>query len=158
MHNDDSPDDTVLPIRVRHLANQLRELLSTFNSGDAATAATSSSGALAPPPAQGGAVAATSASAVAPPMASGGASTNLKRWRTNSTTRRRRWGRKSEAEGGDRGDESKGVAAHTVVRPRCVSSTEPPIPDPDDRGRHTSVETSSLSLTEDTEEAGRDKA
>ncbi|KAM3187867.1 hypothetical protein ACTXT7_001463 [Hymenolepis weldensis] len=151
LNSDDSPDDTVLPIRTRILANQLKELLSTFNSGQSTQAPGAS---VVKNPVQP----TTSTSSYAPAP-----SNRPRRWRLESTgalsaggghrltrtqtTQRRKWIGQGGSKKSDASVERKGDIR---VRPKSVGAMEGI--DFDDRGRHTSAETSTISLAEDMED------
>ncbi|VDO12797.1 unnamed protein product [Rodentolepis nana] len=148
---DDSPDDTVLPIRTRIQANQLRELLSTLNSGNSAQGET---GVKNPVPS-------TSTAPHAPAF-----SNRPRRWRLESTGalstgggrrlsrsqtgQRRKW----IGNGGNKKSEASVERKTDIkVRPKSVGAMMGT--DSDERGRHTSVETSTISLGEDVEDVER---
>uniref|UniRef100_A0A5K3EQJ4 SPX domain-containing protein n=1 Tax=Mesocestoides corti TaxID=53468 RepID=A0A5K3EQJ4_MESCO len=147
MQNDDSPDDTVLPIRTRVLANQLRELLQSFNTqlGDST----------APQP----------TSMRNPLQATEGQSSPatgdgpIMRWRPvmpgayqmgqSQTTQQRRWvKRKDRSVSGSRSDSS----TIAINRPKSESSLDIRATDSEEKVRHSSSETSSVSLCEEEEE------
>ncbi|KAL5970781.1 Xenotropic and polytropic retroviru receptor 1 [Taenia solium] len=115
-HSDDSPGDTVLPVRTSLLANRLRVLLNTFNSGNSTTTAPSSSSAVM--------------------MASGGGSRS-KRWQHDTAGGHRIvraqttvHGRLNKKEGKDEAESRSGLAGErsgdfgNVIRPIGVSVLE----------------------------------
>ncbi|KAM7535586.1 hypothetical protein Aperf_G00000096217 [Anoplocephala perfoliata] len=149
LNGDDSPDDTVLPIRTRALANQLRDLLNAFNSGQ--SAATPSIAGVTRP-----ALPAAPATSQAP-----NPSNRPRRWRLESAgallggrghrlirtqTAQQRWRIDGAGKMSDANIEAIGKAKSKT---RCKSVGTMEGINSDDRGRHTSVETSSVSLGED---------
>nr|CDS27442.1 xenotropic and polytropic retrovirus receptor 1 [Hymenolepis microstoma] len=151
LNEDDSPDDTVLPIRTRIQANQLRELLTALNSGNS-TQAPVVAGVKKP-------VSLSTSTASHVPVSS----SRPRRWRLESTealstggvrrlsrsqtAQRRKWIGNGGTRKSDAGVERK---ADVRVRPKSVGAMEGI--DSDERGRHTSAETSTISLGEDVED------
>lgn len=143
-HSDDSPGDTVLPIRTSLLANRLRELLNTFSSGHF-TATPSSS---------------------VPMVASGGAS-RPKRWQYDAarghrtvnaqTTQHGRFSKEEEDEVKGRGGLVSGRSGHSrdAVRRRSISALKPSVLDSSEGTRNAPMDLNSSPLVEDTEDVGQ---